>query len=103
MRRSGNIVTYTADELREKVARGETLTDWARLAAMTDEEIEANADSDEDSAGEWTPVEDPFVRYAAWFLRGFDSGVIEWFADRDPNYPQRMNDVLKDYIAHQSL
>ena len=39
-----NIVRYSRDNLPK-----DTKTDWARLAAMTEEEIEANALSDPDN------------------------------------------------------
>ena len=40
MRRDGDIVSYTAEELREMRERGEDLTDWERVGSLTDEEIE---------------------------------------------------------------
>ena len=52
MRKSGNTVVYTADEIDELIANGESLTDWDRLRSMTDEEIEENAATDEESQGE---------------------------------------------------
>ena len=50
MKKRGNIVSYTADELREMVERGEDLTDWARVDAMTEAELEAAIASDPDWA-----------------------------------------------------
>lgn len=35
MRKDGNIVSYTVEELEEMRARGEGKTDWARVDAMT--------------------------------------------------------------------
>ncbi len=46
-----NIVRYTASELKALVEREGSLTDWARINAMTDDEIEANAASDPDFTG----------------------------------------------------
>ncbi len=49
MKKEKNIVRYTAEELDEMIARGESLTDWKRVRQMADEEIEGNADEDMDS------------------------------------------------------
>ena len=48
MEKSENIVRYTAEELAEKVRRGEDQTDWERVAALTFEEIEASIDFEEE-------------------------------------------------------
>lgn len=45
-----NIVRYTAEELAEMRARGESRTDWAKVDAMTEEELEAAIASDPDSS-----------------------------------------------------
>ena len=42
MRRSETIVSYTAEEIDEMIARGEDRTYRARIDAMTEEELEAS-------------------------------------------------------------
>ena len=49
MKKEEHIVSYTAEQLDEMIARGESQTDWQRVASMTDEEIEQNAETDPDS------------------------------------------------------
>jgi hypothetical protein len=44
------MASYTAEELRAMVARGEDQTDWARLDAMTEAELEAASASNPDRA-----------------------------------------------------
>jgi len=51
MAKKEHIVRYTAEELRAKSERGETRSDWAKAAAMTDAEIEADIAADPDEAG----------------------------------------------------
>jgi hypothetical protein len=51
MTRKGRIVRYSAEELQAMRARGESRSDWARTAAMTDAEIEAAIAADPDEAG----------------------------------------------------
>jgi hypothetical protein len=51
MKRSCTIVSYTSEEIREMIARGEDRSDWARANAMTDAEIAAAIAGDPDEAG----------------------------------------------------
>lgn len=45
----GKIARHTSEELKKMIAQGEDRTDWERLAVMTEEEIEANAQADTDN------------------------------------------------------
>lgn len=101
MRRRGNTVIYTDQELKEKIERGEDRTDWERVLSMTDEEIEANADSDEDSQGEWIPVKNALAMAFPEKYPQLDADVFAWFAAKEPDYLRRVNDVLRDYIKAQ--
>jgi uncharacterized protein (DUF4415 family) len=103
MRRRGSTVIYTDQELKEWIERGEDRTDWERVLSMTDEEIEANANSDEDSQGDWIQVDDAMAVAAKHFMSQFDDDVINWFADQGPDYVRRMNDVLRAYIKAQTV
>ncbi len=44
------IVKYSADEIHQKIAKGEDRTDWARVDALTDEDIERAMRDDPDWA-----------------------------------------------------
>ena len=83
-------------------------TDWARVRALTDDEIEEAVRSDPDAA----PILD-----AEWFAKAtlvmperkvpislrLDREVLEWFKSRGPRYQSRMNAVLKAYAReHQA-
>jgi uncharacterized protein (DUF4415 family) len=79
------------------------LTDWERVNAMTDEEIEANAASDEDADWEWGEV---FAGLPD-FLRvepkkqvtlRLDRDVLEAFKADGPGYQTRINLVLRAFI-----
>jgi hypothetical protein len=50
VKKDGNIVSYTVEELEQMRARGESKTDWARVDAMTEAELEAAIASDPDWA-----------------------------------------------------
>lgn len=59
MRKKGRIVSYSAEELTARREDGATHSDWARAAAMTDDEIEADIASDPDEVGmaiDWSSV-----------------------------------------------
>lgn len=55
-------VAYTSEELRAKSARGETKSDWAKAAAMTEEEIQAAIAADPD---DFEPTDEEFARARA--------------------------------------
>ncbi|MGH7814002.1 MAG: BrnA antitoxin family protein [Candidatus Binataceae bacterium] len=97
------IIVVSEDELR--TLRGET--DWARVDALTDEEIEEAARSDPDAA----PIAD-----AEWFKNArlvmperkvpvsirIDREVVDWFKSHGRRYQTRINAVLRSYVqAHR--
>lgn len=83
-------------------------TDWARVRAMCDAEVEAAAAADPEAL----PLDDAFwqtarvvfprqVRKIHTGLR-IDEDVLAWFRARGPGYQTRMNAVLRAYVeAHQ--
>jgi len=52
MKRRGDAVRYTAEEIDEMRARGESRTDWAAVKAMTEDELEASIAADPDDVHE---------------------------------------------------
>jgi uncharacterized protein (DUF4415 family) len=104
MRKSGRIVRYTQKEVEERIARGEDRTDWARIDAMSETELEAAIASDPDA--DIGPV-DPSRAYGE--VPGpteelhlqLDAGVLDWFKSQGRNYRARINAVLRAYVEHQ--
>jgi uncharacterized protein (DUF4415 family) len=95
------IVRYT----RENLPKGRT--DWARLDAMTEEEIEANALSDPDNPP-WTDEELKNARLVMPEDRGktpisirLDDEVLDYFKSQGRGYQSRINAVLKAYVRSQ--
>jgi uncharacterized protein (DUF4415 family) len=101
MRRSGTIVSYTAEEIEEMRARGEDQTDWARVDAMTEEELEASIDNEEegDFEGSVGFPGAPGIRREVTMQ--INDEVIQWFRLQDPDYLACMNDVLLNYVIEQ--
>jgi uncharacterized protein (DUF4415 family) len=80
-------------------------TDWKRVNALTDAEIEAAVASDPDAA----PILDE-----AWLARArrarhgkeqisikLDTDVLAFFRKDGPRYQTRINDVLRAYVDHE--
>lgn len=92
------IVSYTAEEVR-RLGPGET--DWARVDALTDEDIEAAVRDDPDAAPldiDWSKarIVHP-VRKTAISLR-LDDDVLAYFKDKGRGYQTRINAVLRAYM-----
>ena len=82
---------------------GKGETDWARIDAMTEEEIEANALSDPDSIPftdeDWAKaVALPAKRY---IHLGVDDDILRWFKQEGRGYQTRINAVLRRYVEAQ--
>lgn len=94
-----NIVRYSADELDEMIRRGETLTDWERVRNMTDEEIEANIDSDDEGEFDWSTLRAVNVKFGRRANVLVDEDTFDWFRVNAPEDVQdRINTVLRDYV-----
>ena len=76
-------------------------SDWARVDAMTEEQVEAAALSDKDGQPltdeEWAKVKlvDPFKTPVTIRL---DSDVVEWFKSQGQRYQTRINSVPRRYM-----
>jgi uncharacterized protein (DUF4415 family) len=97
-----NIVRYSANEIREKIARGESRSDWARVDAITDEEIEAQMRDDPDWADfmdiDWSKATVVYpVEKKAGSIR-LDSDVLDFFKAEGKGYQTRINAVLRSYM-----
>ncbi|MBA2754755.1 MAG: BrnA antitoxin family protein [Chloroflexota bacterium] len=101
MQKSENIVSYTADEIDEMRRRGESQTDWARVDAMTDEEVEAAIDHEDEGEFDWDRVMIGIPGPKRQLTVRFDGDLIEWFKAGGPGYQTRMNAVLRSYVEAQ--
>ena len=100
MQRKGRIVRYSADEIAAKIAAGEDQTDWARVKAMPQEEVERLADEEEGPLPEgWESTimiglpprkRDVHIR--------LDADVLDWFRAQGRGYQTRINAVLRAFV-----
>ncbi len=89
MKRKGDTVRYTAEEIDAMLARGDSRTDWARVKGMTEEELEASIAADPDDVH--APVDwKKAVKGLPSVRRGIhiriDADVLDWFKQTDPGY-----------------
>lgn len=100
-----NIVRYSLDEIREKVAKGEDRTDWARVAALTDEQIMAAMRDDPDWAEfmdvDWSKATVIYPAPKKAVSIRLDEDVIDFFKKSGKGYQTRMNAVLRHFMTEQ--
>ncbi len=101
MEKKGNIVRYTAEEIDAMIARGESRTDWAKVNAMTQDEVERLADEEDGPLPEgWesTVILGLPPHKDAIKLR-IDHDVLEWFRGTGKGYQTRINNVLRAFVT----
>jgi uncharacterized protein (DUF4415 family) len=101
MAKREHIVRYTAEQLADRVSRGETKTNWARQAAMTYEEIEAQIAADPDEAGweyDWDNATTEMPQPKADLHMRIDRDVLDYFRATGKGYQTRINAVLRSYM-----
>lgn len=100
MENDAQIVRYTAEELDEMIRRGEDQTNWARLDAMTDEELEASIDPEEEGEFDWSTIYVGLPPAVADQLSvvGIDKEIVDWFMAQGGDYRSRINTVLRRHV-----
>lgn len=98
MAKKERFVRYTTDEL----AKMESKTDWARVDAMTEAEIEQHAIEDGLPPEGWEatvfaglpePRKDVHIR--------LEQSVLRWFKAPGPGYQTRINAVLRAFVQQR--
>ncbi len=100
-----NIVRYTIEDIEAMIARGESQTDWARVDAMTDEEIERAMRDDPDWKDhmdiDWSKAKMVIPdRKKAISIR-LDPDIIDFFQATGKGYQTRINAVLRHFVEEQ--
>ena len=101
--REENIVRYTDEEIAERIRKGETRTDWDRINAMTEEEIERNALEENRRLG----IPDDWYKaaYAVYPVEKeritirIDKDVLDHFREKGKGYQSRINAVLRTFMT----
>ncbi|MDQ3693331.1 MAG: BrnA antitoxin family protein [Chloroflexota bacterium] len=102
MQKNEHIVRYTAAELDEIRARGEDLTDWAYVDSLTDEQIEASIDREEEGEPDWDNTRAGIPGPQQRVSMMVDDDIVAWFrtevAGTGLGFKTRMNDALREYM-----
>jgi len=98
----GRAVILTADG---KIVHREDETDWARVDALTDEDIKAAMADDPDWAGfeeiDWSKLEvKRFVPKEPISIR-LDADILAFFRQDGPGYQKRINAVLRHFMREK--
>lgn len=98
------IIRKSAEEIEQMESR----TDWARVDALTDEEIEQAVREDPDAElldAEWFRTAQlvvPSSEKTRINIR-LDADIVDYFKQQGRGYQTRINDVLKAYVLSQKL
>lgn len=98
------ISRYTAEELRNGAA-GPDLSNWAAVDAKTQEQVEADADSDDLENGDVWDWENGFVGLTppkAVLNMRVDQDVLDFFKTSGKGYQTKINAVLRAYKEAQA-
>ena len=96
---------YSADDIRRMVAEGKSRSDWARVDAMTDEEIAAQMRDDPDWLDfidvDWSDatIVHPVPKNAVSIR--LDSDVLDFFKASGRGYQTRINAVLRHFMKEK--
>ena len=80
-------------------------TDWARIRALTEDEIErmaaADADNPATEEADWAEATVGLPPRKTRIHATVDADVVAWFKSQGPGYQTRMNAVLRRYMEAQ--
>jgi len=76
-------------------------TDMARIAAMSDEDIERHAVEDGAYDFDWSKAEVVFPAEKKAISIRLDPDVLAFFKEDGPGYQTRINAVLRSYMAQK--
>ena len=104
MRKGDSTKRYTAEELRAKRGRGEDRTDWAKVDAMTEADLERAIAEDEDEQDlepDWTRAELVIPRPRQSVHLRLEPEVVDFFKAGGKGHITRMQAVLRAYVDAQ--
>jgi len=97
-----HISIHTSEELKAMNDRGEDRSDWSYVRSLTDEELEASIDFEDEGYPDWSTIRVSSPAAKKQITVRFDPDIIEWFQGQGPGYQTRMNAVLHSYVLAKS-
>ena len=101
MKKKSDTVRYTSEELDAMRRRGESRTDWAKVDAMTEAELEASIAADPDDvheAPDWSQAMLSLPPRKEHINIRLDADVLAWFRETGRGYQTRINNVLRAFV-----
>ena len=100
MRKKELIMHASAEEVGKRLVHGEDKTDWNRVKAMSQAEIESLADDDDGvlpDGWESSVIMGLPPRKKEVHIR-LDADIIDWFKGHGTGYQTRINAVLRSFV-----
>jgi uncharacterized protein (DUF4415 family) len=93
-------VRYTAEQIDAMRRQGKSRTDWAKVDAMTEAELEASiaADPDAHEAPDWSQAVLGLPPRKEHINIRLDADVLAWFRQSGRGYQTRINNVLRAFV-----
>lgn len=106
MVKEGNIVRFTHEELDEIRAKDGCKTDWAKVDAITEEELERLIVEGGEEEGfpidpDWSQIILGHPDPKKMVNLRLDGDIIRWFKEGGKGYQTRINAVLRAYYEHE--
>lgn len=99
-KKSEHIVSFTADELQARRARGETASDWNKAAQRP---LPDGVDPDDAmEAIDWATTALPIRRPKTHASLRLDADMLDWFKAQGQGYQTRINAVLRSYFQQHA-
>ena len=101
MKKKNDTVRFSAEQLETMRRRGESRTDWAKVDAMTEAELEASIAADPDDmheAPDWSQTVLGLPPRKEHINIRIDADVLAWFRQTGRGYQTRMNNVLRAFV-----
>ncbi|MFN7010391.1 MAG: BrnA antitoxin family protein [Allorhizobium sp.] len=100
-----HIVRYSAEDIQKLVAERRDKTDWARVDAMTDAEIERAMRDDPDWQDfvdiDWSKAEIVVPQRKKAISIRLDEDIVDFFQASGKGYQTRINAVLRHFVSEQ--
>lgn len=106
MAKKDDTVRFTAKQIKAKLKRGESRTDWKKIETMTEAALEASIKADPDDVeGEpdWTQAVMGIPPRKEHINIRIDADVLAWFRLRGKGYQSMMNNVLRAFVQTREV
>ncbi len=106
MEQKDAIKSFSAEEIDAMLKKNQSLSDWQKIDAATQEEIDRAIEADPDSApdpdpSDWDRITVEMTPPKTPFYMRLDADVLQWFRGQGKGYQGVINAVLRSYMHHK--